>query len=244
MPRYKAIIEYDGTYFKGFQKQLSAQNTVQEVIENALFKLTLEVVTLVGAGRTDSGVHAKGQVIHFDLFKPWSSYKLKEGLNFYLEHVCVLCLEDVSEDFHARFGAKQRAYEYHILNRKAYPVLENNRVWHVSQELEVEKMQTAADCFIGFHNFKAFRSASCQSERFERTLDTLCVKRINDKIITSLKAKSFLHNQVRIIMGTLVWYALGKITLQDIQKALATGVKEKIGPTAPPYGLYFVHVDF
>ena len=244
MYRYKAIIEYDGLCFNGFQKQQSSKNTVQEIVENALLKLTSENVTLVGSGRTDSGVHAKGQVIHFDLSKQWPLYNLKQGLNFYLENVCVLSVEEVTSDFHARFSAKQRSYEYHILNRSAPPVLEQNRVWHVAQDLDIAKMQEAADLLIGLHNFKAFRSSQCQAERFERTIDAFDVERFNEKIICHIKARSFLHNQVRIMVGTIVWYALGKITLNDIQKALESGVKERIGPTAPPSGLYFGAVDF
>ena len=123
MPLYKAIIEYDGLCFNGFQKQRSSKNTVQEIFENAISKLTSENITLVGSGRTDSGVHAKGQVIHFDLSKEWPLYNLRQGLNFYLEDVCVLSVEEMSHDFHARFSALRRAYEYHILNRASFPVL-------------------------------------------------------------------------------------------------------------------------
>lgn len=244
MPRYKATIEYDGTFFNGFQKQKNTSNTIQEAVETALLKLTLETVTVFGSGRTDTGVHATGQVIHFDLSKGWSLHNIQRGLNFYLENIAILQVEEVDENFHARFDAIQREYVYTILNRQAFPVLEAHRVWHVKPFLDVIKMQEAAVLLIGQHDFKAFRSNECRSLRTKRTIDYFDVEKRGEKIYCQVKSRSFLHNQVRIMVGTLVWYALGKITLEDIRIALNTGVKHNIGPTAPAEGLCFKNVVY
>lgn len=245
MPRYKAIIEYDGTFFNGFQKQKLTPQTVQGIIEEAIFKLTSETITICGSGRTDAGVHAKGQVIHFDLSKEWSLHNLKKGLNFYLKYVAILDVEEVDSMFHARFSAVQREYEYVILNRQAFPVLDKNRVWHIPKPLSLDKMQKAAKLFTGTHDFNAFRSHECRALKTERSIETFqIIPKDDQKITCHIKARAFLHNQVRIMVGTLVWYSLEKITKDDILIALQTGIKKNIGPTAPAHGLFFKNVTF
>jgi len=240
--RYKAVVEYDGCCFCGFQKQNSSLQTVQQLLETAIFKLTSENVVVVGAGRTDTGVHARGQVIHFDLSKEMSLKVLHQGMNFYLEDISVLSLEEVSMDFHARFNAIQRSYEYHIVNRPVKLALEKNRAWHVFYSLDVEKIYEGTKIFLGQHNFSAFKSSRSSDTRSERTIDVFDVVISQDRIVYTVKARSFLHHQVRMMVGTLIWYAAGKITKQNIQDALRTGVKKNIGPTAPSQGLYFMDV--
>ncbi|USO02307.1 MAG: tRNA pseudouridine(38-40) synthase TruA [Alphaproteobacteria bacterium] len=248
MTRYKAIIEYDGTHFYGFQRQSSKKETVQAFLETALQKLTKETITLAAAGRTDAGVHAKGQVIHFDLSKEWDPYDLRSGLNFYLEYVSVLSVEKVSENFHARFTAKERWYEYHIINRPAKLSLDKYRAWHVFYPLDIQKLHEGAKFFIGVHDFSAFQSASSLEEmpeiRIERAIDVFDVQSNNDHIVCTIKARSFLHNQVRMMMGSLAWYAAERISKDVIQTALEKGVKQGLGPTAPPHGLYFMGVKY
>ena len=243
--RFKAVIEYDGSYFHGFQKQSLGTLTVQSALEKAIYALTQENVTLIAAGRTDVGVHARGQVIHFDLSKKWNPFNLQKGMNFYLERgVGVLSVEEVDEQFHARFSAVQRQYAYHIINRRTPLVLEQGWAWHIPLPLNKEKMQEAAMLFCGSHNFNAFRSAQCQAERVIRTLDEFEIIQNDARLICTLKARSFLQNQVRMIVGSVVWYALDRITAENIIKALETGIKYGIGPTAPAEGLYFMDVRY
>jgi len=230
--------------FYGFQKQNSSPNTIQEYIETAIFKLTSECVTVTGAGRTDSGVHARGQVVHFNLSSEWDTYTLQQGLNFYLVNISILFIEKVSGEFNARFSAMQRTYEYHIINREARLSVDKKRAWHVFYPLDHEKLTKGAQLFIGLHNFSAFKSARSPDIKVERSVEAFGITHNRERIIATITARSFLHNQVRMMIGSLVWYAASKITNDDIQTALKTGVKKNIGPTAPPYGLYFIHVKY
>lgn len=250
--KIKFEIEYDGMKFCGWQKQ-EGVITVQEVLEKAITNVfgNREIITVYGSGRTDTGVHAISQVAHIEisdenLIQKWKSNisKMSLAINFYLHDtgVVVKSSEIVSDDFHARFSAKQRSYLYVIFNREIESVLLRNRVWHVKKRLDDQLMHEAGQLFLGTHNFNAFRSADCQSLNPLRTVDSLSVKREKDIILVNIKAKSFLHNQVRIMVGTLKQIGLSKMQKSDIVSLLASGDRTKAGPTAPPYGLYFQEV--
>lgn len=245
MPRYKLILEYDGSYFCGFQRQKTGLG-VQGLIESSLMRITGEDITLVGAGRTDTGVHAYGQVVHFDLKKDMHPFQLTKALNHFMrEHGCVvLQAEYAPEDFHARFSAKARAYEYVILNRPTPSALHRTRAWHVIQPLDVMAMQAACQHFIGHHDFSAFRSAECKSPSSMKTMQQCTLSKQDDWIKIHIKSKSFLHNQVRIMVGSLVHVGLKKQSPDWIKSVLILGDRTKSGPTAPPHGLYFLTVDY
>ncbi len=245
MPRYRLCIEYDGTFFCGWQRQPNV-SSVQQCLEDSLFHLTQESVNVEGAGRTDTGVHALGQVAHVDLKKDWDPFRLKEGLNFFLQEkgVSVLDVGLAQHDFHARFHATSRSYRYLIVNRRPPLVLEKNRAWHVMAPLDIEAMKRAAKHLIGYHNFQSFRSAHCQASCAFKTLYSIEIYNLDDHIITHLHAKSFLHNQVRIIMGTLVSVGLGKFQDDDMPSLLLQRDRTRAGPTAPAEGLYFLSVTY
>ena len=245
MPRFKLTLEYDGTPYAGWQRQDHAP-TVQGAIEKAIFALAQEEVTLHTAGRTDSGVHARVQVAHFDLTKPRSAKEVMKGLNFHLlqESISVLAAEEVGEEFHARFSATRRAYEYIILNRPAPPKLELNRVWHVRWDLDAHAMHTAAQHLVGAHDFSSFRDSKCQSKSAHKTLDALDVTREGERIFIRTHARSFLHHMVRNIVGTLELVGSGKWSADDVLKALEARDRTAAGPTAPPEGLYLVDVRY
>jgi tRNA pseudouridine38-40 synthase len=196
------------------------------------------------AGRTDTGVHAMGQVVHVDLKTVWAVDRLRAGLNFYLKNLGVSVLNVYPCDLHARFDAKERFYEYQILNRQASSPLLANRAWHVPRSLDVHVMAEASHILIGKHNFNAFRSSACEAVNPERTLNTACVFQEGSIIKLNFSAPGFLHNQVRIMVGTIVQVGLGKLDINCIRKALQTGSRSDAGVTAPPHGLYFVNVDY
>lgn len=226
--------------FCGFQKQQNVQNTVQEVLESALFYLTQEKVGVVCAGRTDTGVHALAQIVHVDLSKQWSTFQLCRGLNFYLKNIDIAVIRVYACDLHARFDAKERFYTYHILNRSAPSPLLKNRAWHIPQTLDIDLMQKGCEALIGHHNFNAFRSSACEAKNAQRTLNHAQCERVSsDQIHLRFSAQAFLHNQVRIMVGTLVYIGLGKIPVSQIQQAFNSGMRQHTGKTAPPYGLYF-----
>lgn len=245
MPRYKLTIEYDGSFFCGFQRQDNGLG-VQGLIESSVFKMTGEVVTLVGAGRTDAGVHALGQVIHFDLTKEFAPFKLQEGLNHFMrDQGCViLSCERSVDDFHSRFSATARSYEYKIINRTAPSALYAKRAWHVRRPLNVEKMEEAALHFVGYHDFQAFRCAECNSKSTLKTIEHCFVEQKDSFISIYVKSKSFLHNQVRIMVGTLVEIGLEKHDPIWIKDLLVGRDRTKAGATAPAYGLYFLSADY
>ena len=204
MPRYKLTIEYDGTPFSGWQRQTD-RPSVQQALEEAIEAMSGEVVTTQAAGRTDAGVHALGQVAHFDLSKEWDPFRIREALNYHLrpDPVAIIAAEAVGDDFEARFSAKARHYEYRILNRRAPPVIERNHVWHVPMELDAEAMNEAAGSILGLHDFTTFRSAECQAKSPLRTLDAFSVRRVNEHIVVTASAWIFVHHQVRSIVGSL-----------------------------------------
>lgn len=246
MPRYKITIEYDGSNYAGWQKQPD-EKTIQEVIENALKKAFRNNIEIFASGRTDSGVHALGQVAHFDFDKKLSEFAMmmaiNQNINFDEEVIITKC-QIVSDDFHSRFGACERFYQYKILNRRARPILEKNRVWHVPQDLDIKKMQEASKYLLGKHDFSSFRDSECQTRSPIRTINKIEIEKINDLIIFEISAKSFLHHMVRNIIGTLYLAGRYKIKPEEIKDILKAKDRTVSGPNAPARGLYFLKVDY
>jgi tRNA pseudouridine38-40 synthase len=245
MPRYKLTIEYDGTPFSGWQAQGNALG-VQNVLKRAIENFCGEAVSVYGAGRTDAGVHASGQVAHIDLSKNWQPARVCDALNAHLREqaVIILNVEKAEEDFHARFSAKRRVYRYRILNRRAPPALQLNRVWHVISLLDENLMQQGAAYLIGKHDFTTFRHARCQAKSPIKNLDCLDVRREGDEIIIDAESKSFLHNQVRSIVGSLKLVGEEKHKPAWINKILEARDRTKCGALAPPHGLTLMRVDY
>ena len=245
MPRYRLTLEYDGAPFVGWQRQDNGPS-VQGALEDAIEKLSSERVTVTGAGRTDAGVHALGQVAHFDLVKEFEPGKVRDALNYYLrpDPVVVLESEAVDGEFHARFSATARHYLFRILNRRSPPALEYGRVWHVSPKLDAETMHAAAQILVGQHDFTTFRAAECQAQSPVKTLDRLDVSRRADEIHIEASARSFLHHQIRSFAGTLKLVGEGKWSPRDVADALAAKDRARCGPVSPPDGLYLVKVDY
>jgi tRNA pseudouridine38-40 synthase len=245
MPRYKLTIEYDGTPFAGWQWQNDAP-TVQRVLTDALAGCSNHAVKVAGAGRTDAGVHALGQVAHVDLAKDWRADKLRDAVNAHLRPhpVAVLAAEKVADDFDARFSAKKRHYLYRIVNRRADLALERTRAWRVPRRLDVDAMHAAAQALTGKHDFTTFRSTECQAKSPVKTLDALDVTRDGDDVHIETSARSFLHNQVRSMVGSLVLVGDGKWSAADLARVLAARDRAACGPVAPPEGLYLVRVDY
>ena len=245
MVRYKIIIEYDGTNFVGWQRQVTGLG-VQQAIEDSIKKFSGETVILFGAGRTDSGVHALGQVAHFDLKRNTDANTVVNALNFYLRPraISVLAAEPVDNSFDARRSAKQRSYVYRIINRRAPLSLDRGHSWLVPIELDHSAMQEAAKVLIGKHDFTTFRATRCQANSAIKTLDELNVNRNGEVIEITVRARSFLHNQVRNFVGTLKLVGEGKWTASDVQAALDKKDRTAGGPTAPPDGLYLVEVIY
>ena len=245
MQRFKIIVEYDGGGFVGWQRQENGL-AVQQVLEEALTRFSGEVVTAFAAGRTDAGVHALGQVVHFDLARDWAPDTVRDALNFHLKPapVAVLSAEAVDADFDARFAACRRIYLYRIANRRPRPVLDRGRVWWVPAPLDHEAMATAAGVLVGRHDFTSFRATACQARSPVKTLDALDVERQGDEIRIEARAHSFLHHQVRNMVGTLELVGEGKWTAADVAKALDARDRAAAGPTAPAAGLYLLEVHY
>lgn len=245
MPRYKLIIEYDGGPFVGWQRQANGCS-VQQAIEEAVASFSQETIVVKGAGRTDAGVHALGQVAHIDLTREWPDDTVRDALNAYLrpDPVAILSAERVADDFDARFSAVKRHYLYRISDRKAPPVLDAGRVWHVGQSLDAAAMHVAAQALTGRHDFTTFRAAECQAKSPVKTLDRLDVSREGDEIAVRASARSFLHHQVRSIVGTLKRVGEGKWAVRAVGDALAARDRSCSGPVAPAGGLYLVAVDY
>jgi tRNA pseudouridine38-40 synthase len=243
--RYKLTLEYDGTPFVGWQRQ-SEGVSVQEVLEEAVFKFCGERATIYGAGRTDAGVHALAQVAHLDLAKPPDPFRLTEAVNFHLKPhpIAVLDCAAVAADFHARFSAIERRYRYRIANRRAPLTLDRDRAWRVGVPLDAGAMHAAAQVLVGHHDFTSFRATDCQSDSPVKTLDTLDVARLGEEIEVSARARSFLHHQVRNMVGTLRLVGEGKWSAGDVKKALDARDRAAAGPTAPAEGLYLVAVKY
>ncbi len=245
MPRYKLTIEYDGTPFVGWQVQAGGLS-VQGLIETAMEALTGEKISIQGAGRTDAGVHALGQVAHAALSKDWQPDTVRDALNAYLRPhpIAVLAAEKAADDFDARFTAKRRHYLYRISNRRANLALEIGHVWRLPRPLDTDAMHAAAQRLVGKHDFTTFRSTECQAKSPEKTLDRLDVSRAGDEIHINAMARSFLHNQVRSMAGSLVHVGEGKWSADDLAAALAARDRTACGQVAPPQGLYLVKVDY
>jgi tRNA pseudouridine38-40 synthase len=245
MPRYKLIIEYDGTPFSGWQIQ-DTTPTVQGALEAAAKATCGEDVRVNGAGRTDAGVHAFGQVAHCDIAKPFPPGRLRDALNAHLRPnpIAVLSAEIVPETFEARFSAIKRHYLYRIVNTRANLALDVNRVWRVPRRLDTEAMHIAAQRLLGKHDFTTFRDTECQAKSPEKTLDELDVTRSGDAVNITTSARSFLHSQVRSMVGSLVWVGEGRWSPDDLAAALAARNRAACGPVAPPEGLYLVRVDY
>ena len=245
MPRYKLTIEYDGAPFCGWQLQDSLP-TVQGPMEAAVKAMTGEDVRVHGSGRTDAGVHARGQVAHCDIAKPFAPDRLRDGLNAHLRPnpVGVLNAEIVPESFEARFSAIKRHYLYRIANTRANLALDIGRVWRVPRRLDAEAMHQAAQRLIGKHDFTTFRDTECQAKSPEKTLDQLDVTRNGDAIDIMTSARSFLHSQVRSMVGSLVWVGEGRWSADDLAAVLAARNRAACGPVAPPEGLYLMRVEY
>ena len=245
MPRYKLTIEYDGTPFSGWQIQDNAL-TVQGALEAAVKAICGAEVRVHGAGRTDAGVHALGQVAHCDIAKNFAPGRLRDGLNAHLRPnpIAVLAAEIVPETFEARFSAVKRHYLYRIRNTRANLALEVGRAWRVPRRLDAEAMHQAAQRLIGKHDFTTFRDTECQAKSPDKTLDQVDVTRAGDAVNIVTSARSFLHSQVRSMVGSLVWVGEGRWSAEDLSAALAARDRAACGPVAPPQGLYLVRVDY
>jgi tRNA pseudouridine38-40 synthase len=245
VPRYKLTIEYDGTGLVGWQRQLQGLS-VQEALETAAGKFCGETVTVHGAGRTDAGVHAVAQVAHLDLARDRPADVVRGALNHYLREtaISVLAVEPARADFDARLSAIHRVYLYRILNRRAPAALERGRVWRVAPPLDAQAMAAGAEQLIGHHDFTTFRDRLCQAKSPLRTLDALEVSRTGDEIRIEARARSFLHRQVRNMVGTLELVGIGRWQPKDVGKALGVRDRRAGGPTAPAGGLYLVEIRY
>ncbi|MGF6172969.1 tRNA pseudouridine(38-40) synthase TruA [Ensifer sp. 4252] len=247
MPRFRMTVEYDGSNYVGWQRQDNGPS-VQGAIEKAILSLTGETVSIRGAGRTDSGVHAVGQVAHADLTRQWKPHTLRNALNAHLgmagEGVSILEAQEVTDAFDARFSALRRHYLYRIICRQSRLALEAKRAWWVTKPLDHQAMHEGAQRLVGHHDFTTFRSVHCQATSPMRTLDRLDVTRTGDLIEIRATAQSFLHNQIRSFAGSLKLVGEGKWTPDDLRAALEARDRKACGPVAPPDGLYFMQVDY
>lgn len=245
MPRFAFRLEYHGGPFRGWQRQAEGA-TVQAALESALARLNPEPVNVTGAGRTDTGVHATGQVAHADLVRDWDPFRLAEALNAHLRPapVAVTACARVPDDFHARFSAIGRAYTYRILTRRAPPVLQAGLVWHVRHPLDADAMRAGAAHLVGRHDFTTFRASLCQALSPVKSLDTIEIEALDDEIRLHFAARSFLHNQVRSMTGTLERVGAGAWPPERVAQALAARDRAACGPVAPPEGLCLTAVTY
>ncbi len=247
MTRFKLTLEYDGTTLLGWQRQLDGPSA-QEYLEKAAFGFTGQEVEIMAAGRTDAGVHALGQVAHVDLDTKLNEYRLIQAFNAHLRQleapVAVLKIEVAPEGFHARFSAQGRGYIYRILNRAAPPIIDKNRVWWLPYKLDIEAMRQGAAYLLGHHDFSSFRAAACQAKSPLKTLDKLDIERLGEEIIFTVEARSFLHHQVRNMVGTLKLVGNGEITPEEVKNILEKKDRSAAGPTAPACGLYLSKVVY
>jgi tRNA pseudouridine38-40 synthase len=247
MPRYKLTLEYDGAPYLGWQLQADGP-TVQGALERAVVDFSGEAARVNGSGRTDAGVHALGQVAHIDLAKDWRCDTVRDAINAKLklngDAVSVIAAEAVEESFDARFSATRRHYLYRIFNRRPPGPLVAERTWHVPRPLDIAAMNEAAGALIGHHDFSTFRAANCQARSPMKTLEHLRAERFGDEVHVTTHARSFLHNQVRSMVGSLVEVGLGRWSRADLERARDARRRDACGPTAPAHGLYFLKVDY
>ncbi|WP_273759768.1 tRNA pseudouridine(38-40) synthase TruA [Bartonella sp. ML70XJBT.G] len=247
MPRFKLTLEYDGSNYAGWQRQADL-HTIQGALEQAIFLFCGQQLTITTAGRTDAGVHAMGQVAHVDFEKNWQTHTVRDALNAHLqkrgENISILNVENVSDDFDARFSATKRHYLFKILNRRSPPALNAKRVWWVPKPLNAEIMHEAAQKLVGKHDFTTFRSAHCQAKSPIRTLERLDVKREGEEIFLYAQARSFLHHQIRSFAGSLMEVGVGRWRAQDLEAALHAKDRTRCGVVAPPSGLYLTKVEY
>ncbi|MFT6331980.1 MAG: tRNA pseudouridine38-40 synthase [Lentimonas sp.] len=246
MRRYKLTIEYYGTGLVGWQRQPDFSNSAQQIIEDAIFKLTQTKVKIHASGRTDAGVHALGQVAHFDLEKDKSTKVMQSGLNHFLRksNCAILNCEIVNDDFHSRFDAKSRSYQYQIINRHPHLTFNRNLAWQIHNPLDITKMREAAQFLIGTHDFTSFRDSACQAKTAIRTVEKIEIIKEGELIKMNFLAKSFLHHQVRNMVGTIVLAGKGKIEPGKMKEILEVKDRKKSGENAPPWGLYFIKVNY
>ena len=245
MTRWRLTVEYDGAPFFGWQRQSNGPS-VQGAIEAAIAQMTGEAVTVHGAGRTDAGVHALAMEAHADIEKSMTEHRLREGLNALLRPapVSALAVTKVADDWHARFSCSGRRYLYRILNRRAPPALDRGKVWSIAARLDVEAMVEAAAVLVGTHDFTTFRSVHCQSASPIKTLDVLTIERGGEEVRIHAEARSFLHHQVRSMVGCLALIGRGQWSPDDMRDALEARDRTALGLNAPPDGLYFVGADY
>jgi len=245
MPRYRLLLEYDGGPYCGFQAQADLP-TIQGSLEKAVTAFCGETVRVHAAGRTDTGVHATGQVAHVDLEKPWPAETVRNALNAHLrpEPIVVLAVDVPPEGWHARFSATERRYRYRILNRASPPGLEQGKVWWVKKDLDAAAMHAAAQTLVGNHDFTTFRDLACQAKSPVKTLDVASVSRVGEEVVLVFEARSFLHRQVRSMTGTLAEVGVGRWTAEDVAAALAAKDRAACGPVAPADGLYLTGVSY
>jgi len=242
---WRLTIEYDGGPFMGWQRQEHGPS-VQQALEEALFRMTGELAAVHAAGRTDAGVHALAMSAHTEIEKTVTAHRLREGLNALVrpQPISVLAVEQVADDWHARFSCIGRRYLYRILNRRAPPALERGKVWHIPVPLDVGAMQAGARFLVGRHDFTTFRSVQCQSDSPVKTLDRLEVSRVGEEVHVQAAARSFLHHQVRSMVGCLALVGRGQWQPEDIRRALEARDRSALGFNAPPHGLYFVEAMY
>jgi len=245
MQRYKIKIEYDGTPFVGWQFQKNGQS-IQEVLQNAIFNLSNEKVVVTGSGRTDSGVHALAQIAHFDLKKKIEKKKLLPGLNQNIKNksVTILKINKINKKFHARFSAKRRTYQYIIINRQSPLTLQKNKAWHIRKKLNVRVMKKGAKLLLGTHDFSTFRSSSCGAKSPIKTMEKITIRKNKDKIILNFTSKSFLQHQVRSMVGCIKYLGDGKWSITDFKKSFKSKKRLKCAPPAPACGLYLITITY
>lgn len=245
MPRYRLTIEYDGQPYKGFQAQ-EALPSVQGSIERAVKAFSGQTLRLQAAGRTDTGVHATGQVIHIDLERDWRPEVVRDALNAHLmpEPIAIIDAQVAQGDWHARFSATERRYIYRILNRKSPPALDRGKVWHLKKPLDAEAMHEAAQVLIGNHDFTTFRHMQCQAKSPIKTMDVARIWREGEQVLLEFASRSFLHRQVRSMTGTLAEVGIGRWSAADVKAALEARDRKACGPVAPADGLYLVGVKY
>jgi len=245
MPRYKLHIEYCGTDYAGWQRQADVPS-IQQALEEAISGFSGDKVSIQGAGRTDAGVHAIGQVAHVDLNKAWATDRVRDAVNAHLgpQRIAVTNVEAVDDTFEARFSAVKRHYRYRIVNRRARLTIDRDLAWQVARPLDADRMHSAAQILVGNHDFTTFRSVHCQSKSPVKTIDHVRVSRLGEEVEITCSARSFLHNQVRSIAGSLKRVGEGKWSERDFRAALEARDRTRCGPVAPACGLYLVRVDY